>query len=76
MVKRPWINSMGQTIICSGDKMCVFCEHCTDIWMGWWGGAPYAISCEYDDVKDDINVKNHNVEGTCPYFKEDYYEKD
>lgn len=71
-MKREWTNSIGQTIICKGDKMCVFCDHCTDIWMDvFFGGAPWAVSCEFDGVKDDINVENHNFEGTCPYFKED-----
>ena len=70
-MKREWTNSIGQTIICKGDKMCVFCDHCTDIWMDMFGGAPWGVSCEYDGFKDDINVENHNVEGTCKYFKEE-----
>lgn len=50
---------------CKHDKLCVFCEHCTDVFWDYTNG-PYMLFCDLDRSE----VEEHNEKQTCPKFKD------
>lgn len=50
---------------CKYDKLCVFCEHCTDVFWDYTNG-PYMLFCDLDRAE----VEEHNVKQSCPEFKD------
>ena len=65
---RIYKTEMGFTFGVKKDKVCLFCEHCTDVWYDSHG--PYMVICELNKPNQD----NHNFDETCEDFLDDYEE--
>lgn len=66
---REFKTDIGLVFVIKQEKICVFCEHCTDIWYD--ANGPYMISCELNKP----NADEHNIDGSCEDFQDDYVDE-
>ncbi len=62
-------------------KSCLFCDHCTDVFLDTFSNLPYMFFCNFVDnnrdkngnyggYEDDLYIYEVGMKGKCEHFKE------